>query len=149
VPLGYSGKPRAFGGNIQFRATTDGFPLWTSDVVPGSRNDLGAAREHGITGALTAAAAQGLKTLADKAYHAAGAGILTPFKNTANQPPLAPDNQTYNLLHARLRCLGERAIAILKTRWRTLNHITLCPQRIGTITQAALVLTHHEHHNRY
>ncbi|SFB64980.1 hypothetical protein SAMN05216266_1521, partial [Amycolatopsis marina] len=27
--------------------------------------------------------------------------------------------------------------------------ITLSPTHIGTITQAALVLTHHEHHGRY
>lgn len=149
VHLWYSGKHHAFGGNIQFLATADGFPLWVSEVLPGSRNDLGAAREHGIIGALTAAAGRGLKTLADKAYHSAGIGILTPFKKTAGQPPLATDNLAYNLLHTRLRCLGERAMAILKTRWRTLTRITLCPQRIGTITQAALVLTHHEHQGRY
>ena len=40
-------------------------------------------------------------------------------------------------------------MAILKTRWRTLNHITLCPKHIGTITKTALVLTHHQHHGRY
>lgn len=149
VHLWYSGKHRRFGGNIQFLATADGFPLWVSPVLPGSRNDLASARHHGITGALTAAAAHGLKTLADKAYHAAGTGILTPVKKTTGQPPLTLDQHAYNLLHTRLRCLGERAAALLKTRWRTLQRITLCPQRIGHITQAALVLTHHEHHGRY
>jgi hypothetical protein len=149
VHLWYSGKHRAFGGNIQFLASADGFPLWVSDAVPGSRNDLSAARDLGVIGALTAAAAQGLTTLADKAYHSAGIGILTPFKKTAGQPPLATDHQTYNLLHTRLRCLGERAAATLKTRWRTLDRISLCPHRIGHIIQAALVLTHHEHHKRY
>ncbi|MFD2464764.1 transposase family protein, partial [Amycolatopsis samaneae] len=59
------------------------------------------------------------------------------------------DNRTYNTLHTRLRCLGERAAATLKTRWKTLHHITLCPQRIGHITQAALVLTQFEHQDRY
>ena len=149
VHLWYSGKHRAFGGNIQFLATANGFPLWVSDVVPGSRNDLSAARDLHITGALTAAAAQGLRTLADKAYHAAGIGILTPFKKTAGQPPLTTDHLTYNLLHTRLRCLGERAASLLKTRWHALHHITLCPKKIGTIIQAALVLTHHEHQGRY
>jgi hypothetical protein len=149
VHLWYSGKHRAFGGNIQFLATADGFPLWVSGVVPGSRNDLGAARELDIIGALTAAAGRGLKTLADKAYHSAGTGILTPFKKTAGQPPLASDNLAYNLLHTRLRCLGERAMAMLKTRWRILARITVCPRRIGAITQASLTLTHHEHHGRY
>lgn len=149
VHLWYSGKHRAFGGNIQFLASPDGFPLWTSAVLPGSRNDLSAARDLDIVGALTAAAAQGLPTLADKAYHSAGIGIRTPFKKAAGQPPLNPRQRVYNLLHSRARALGERAMAILKTRWQALQRITLCPRRIGTIVQAALVLTHHEHHGRY
>ena len=149
VHLWYSGKHRAFGGNIQFLATPDGFPLWTSPVLPGSRNDLSAARDLDIIGALTAAAAGGLKTLADKAYHSAGIGILTPYKKTAGQPPLNARQRVYNLLQSRARALGERAMALLKTRWRTLHRITLCPHHIGTIVQAALVLTHHEHHGRY
>ncbi|WIV57114.1 transposase family protein [Amycolatopsis nalaikhensis] len=149
VHLWYSGKHRAFGGNIQFLATPDGFPLWVSAVLPGSRNDLSAARDLDIVGALTAAAGQGLPTLADKAYHSAGTGIHTPIKKAAGQPPLGPRQRVYNLLQSRARALGERAIAILKTRWRALHHISLCPHRIGHIVQAALVLTHHEHHGRY
>ena len=149
VHLWYSGKHRTFGGNIQFLTSPDGFPLWTSAVLPGSRNDLSAARDHGIVGALTAAAAAGLPTLADKAYHSAGIGILTPFKKTAGQPPLGPRQRVYNLLQARARALGERAMALLKTRWRALHRISLCPHRIGAIVQAALVLTYHEHHGRY
>jgi hypothetical protein len=149
VHLWYSGKHRAFGGNIQFLASPDGFPLWTSPVLPGSRNDLSAARDLDIVGALTAAAAQGLPTLADKAYHSAGIGIHTPYKKTAGQPTLPARQRVYNLLQSRTRALGERAMAILKTRWRTLHRITLCPHRIGHIVQAALVLTHHEHHGRY
>jgi hypothetical protein len=149
VHLWYSGKHRAFGGNIQFLASPHGFPLWTSPVLPGSRNDLSAARDLDIVGALTAAAAQGLTTLADKAYHSAGIGILTPFKKPAGQPPLNARQRVYNLLQSRARALGERAMAILKTRWRALHHISLCPHRIGAIVQAALVLTHHEHHGRY
>jgi hypothetical protein len=39
---------------------------------------------------------------------------------------------------------GERGIALLKTRWKALNRIRLCPQRIGAITKAALVLTRAE-----
>jgi hypothetical protein len=98
---------------------------------------------------LTASAATGLPAFADKAYHAAGIGILAPFKKPAGQPRLAPDQLTFNLLHSRLRCLGERAAAILTTRWSAPRRVTLCPKRIGSILQAALVLTHHEHHDRY
>ena len=32
----------------------------------------------------------------------------------------------------------------LKTRWKALNRIRLCPQRIGAIVKAALVLTNAE-----
>ncbi|MFJ7215082.1 transposase family protein [Amycolatopsis sp. NPDC098790] len=149
VHLWYSGKHRSFGGNVQFLASADGFPLWVSAVLPGSRNDLSAARDLGITGALTAAAGRGLVTLADKAYHAAGIGIRTPFKKNAGQPPLNARQRVYNLLHARARALGERAVAVLKTRWRALQRISLSPHRIGHITRAALVLTHHEHQGRY
>jgi hypothetical protein len=149
VHLWYSGKHRAFGGNIQFLANPDGFPLWTSPVLPGSRNDLSAARDLDIVGALTAAAAEGLPTLADKAYHSAGIGIHTPFKKAPGQPPLNARQRVYNLLQSRARALGERAMALLKTRWRALHRISLCPYRIDAIVQAALVLTHHEHHGRY
>jgi DDE superfamily endonuclease len=150
----YSGKHRAFGANIQFLATARGFPLWCSAALPGIHNDLGAARAHGALGALCAAAGRGLPTLADKAYHAAGIGIHTPIKALpGNHPlrghPLGVDQQAYNRLHAGLRCLGERAAALLKTRWRALHRVTLSPSRIGDIVQAALVLTQLEHQGRY
>jgi hypothetical protein len=43
-----------------------------------------------------------------------------------------------------LRAPGERGIALLKTRWKALGRIRLCPQRIGAIAKAALVLTNAE-----
>ncbi|MEV4073698.1 transposase family protein, partial [Nonomuraea fuscirosea] len=58
---------------------------------------------------------------------------------------LSPDNRTYNRLLRALRCLGERGFALLKGRWRTLQHITASPSTIGDIARAALVLTHFEH----
>lgn len=145
----YSGKHKAFGGNIQFLSTTDGFPLWCSNVSPGSRHDLAAAREHNAIGALCAAAAKGLPCLADKGYCFAGIGIHTPIKNPTGDQILDPDNRCYNTLITRLRCLGERAAAMLLTRWKILRRITLCPWRIGAITQAALILTQFEHQGRY
>jgi hypothetical protein len=145
----YSGKHKAFGGNIQFVSTTDGFPLWCSEVSPGSWHDLAAARAHGAIGALCAAAATGLPCLADKGYCFAGIGIHAPIKNPSGDQVLDPDNRCYNTLITRLRCLGERAAAMLLTRWKALRRITLCPWRIGAITQAALVLTQFEHQGRY
>ncbi|MGC7103017.1 transposase family protein [Amycolatopsis lurida] len=150
----YSGKHRSFGANIQFLATADGLPLWCSDQLPGITNDLTAARTHHLIGPLCAAAAQGLTVLADKAYHAAGIGIRTPFKGApGNHPlrghPLHIDQQSHNTLHNGLRALGERAAALLKTRWKALHRVTLSPSHIGTIIKAALVLTQLEHQGRY
>lgn len=98
-----------------------------------------------MLGALYAAAARGLPTLADSGYDGAGIGIHTPIKQPAGNHILSPDNRTYNRLLRALRCLGERGFALLKGRWRTLQHITVSPSRIGDIARAALVLTHFEH----
>jgi DDE superfamily endonuclease len=136
--LWFSDKHKAHGGNVQIVGDPDGHPVAVSEVQPGSTHDLAAARLTGFLGAVYGAAALlGLPALADKGYDGAGAGVLTPTKG-AN---LHPDNAARNELISCLRAPGERGIALLKTRWRTLNRIRLCPQRIGAITAAALVLT--------
>jgi hypothetical protein len=136
--LWFSGKHKAHGGNVQIVCDPDGHPVAVSDVEPGSTHDLTAARATGFLGALHAAAALlGLPALADKGYDGAGAGVLTPTKGGN----LHPDNLTRNQLIGCLRAQGERGIALLKTRWKALNRIRLCPQRIGAIVAAALVLT--------
>ena len=136
--LWFSGKHHVHGGNVQIVSDPDGHPVAVSDVQPGSSHDLAAARATGFLGALHAAAALlGLPALADKGYDGAGAGVLTPTKGRG----LHRDNLTRNLLIGCLRAEGERGIALLKTRWKVLNRIRLCPQRIGAITKAALVLT--------
>jgi len=53
--------------------------------------------------------------------------------------------RTRNAVLRSLRCLGERGFALLTQRWRTLQHITASPSKIGDIARAALVLTHFEH----
>jgi hypothetical protein len=49
-------------------------------------------------------------------------------------------DRRFNQLLRSSRALGEHAAAELKERWRALKHITLSPNRIGRITQAALTL---------
>lgn len=132
----YSGKHRAHGGNIQVLCDPTGFPVWTSPVSPGSTHDITAARDAAALGALYAAAAQGLPTLADKGYTGTGIGIHVPLKG-AN---LAPQNQARNLLLNSLRAPAERANALLKATFKLLRRITVCPYKIGVIVQAALVL---------
>ena len=144
IDLWHSGKAHHHGGNLQGVMEPDGFPLFLSDVEPGSVNDLPTARTH-VLGALYAFAAKGLPTLADLGYEGAGIGLITPIKQPSQGPPLALDNRTLNRLQRGVRCLGERGFALLTQRWRCLQHITASPSKIGDIVRAALVLTHFEH----
>jgi hypothetical protein len=136
--LWFSGKHRVFGGTVQVLTDHTGFPLWVSAVRPGSTFDLTAAREL-VLPALYPHAVRGLPVLADKAYTGAGAGILVPFKNRPDGP-LHTDNRCYNELVTALRAPAERANALLG-RWRALERVTVCPQRISAIAASALVLT--------
>ena len=87
----------------------------------------------------------GLPTLADPGYDGAGIGICIPVKQPADGRELDINTRTRNALQRSLRCLGERGFALLTSRWRTLQHITASPSKIGDIARAALVLTHFEH----
>ncbi len=58
--------------------------------------------------------------------------------------PLTDDQKTVNLLHAAARAPAERGNSLLKTTFKALRRVSLCPWRIGAITAAALVL-HREH----
>jgi hypothetical protein len=144
IDLWYSGKRHDFGGNIQAVMRPDGFPVWIGEVEPGSVHDLTCAQEHAL-GVLYAFAAQGLPTLADPGYEGAGIGIHTPVKQPTDGRQLDVDNRTYNMLLRSLRSLGERGFALLVGRWRTLQHVTASPSKIGDIAKAALVLTQFEH----
>lgn len=145
IDLWYSGKAHEHGGNIQALSAPNGFPLWVSDVEPGSVHDLTAARKH-VLGALYWAASQlDLPTLADGGYDGAGIGVSTPVKQPTGEQVLDVDTRCYNALLRGLRCLGERGFAVLTGRWRALRHITVSPRKIGDIVKAALVLTHVEH----
>ena len=144
IDLWYSGKARTHGGNIQAVLAPDGFPLWVSDAEPGSVHDIIAARLHALP-ALYRAAAAGLPALADLGYGGAGIGIHIPVKQPPGGRDLDIGTRTRNALQRSLRCLGERGFALLTGRWRTLQHITASPGKIGDIARAALVLTHFEH----
>jgi hypothetical protein len=139
--LWFCQKNKAFGGNVQFLSGPDGTPLWVSDVEPGSVPDITAARAHALP-ALYFAARTGLPTLADKGYQGAGIGVHTPVKRPKgkSEKVLHVDTRMFNVLLRHVRALGERTAAELKQRWRTLQHVTLSPSRIGDIARAALVL---------
>jgi DDE superfamily endonuclease len=139
----YAGKTRDFGGLIQALMNPRGIPLWVSDVMPGSVHDLTAARE--LVLAILAPYQGDLPVLADGGYEGAGHGVLVPVKTPKDGGALDPDTRTYNKLLRALRCLGERGFALLVTRWKTLQHVTISPRRITDLARAALVLTQFEH----
>ena len=132
--LWYSGRHRAFGGNVQVLTDHTGFPVWTAPVEPGSTHDITAARTHALP-ALYRAASLGLPTLADKGYTAAGIGIKVPAKN----PHPDPDTRRRNELISSMRAPAERANALIK-HFKALKHVTLDPRAITTIAAAALVI---------
>jgi len=136
----YSGSRAHHGANVQVLASPAGWPLWTSPVEPGSTHDLTCARRHALP-ALYPAAVRGLPVLADKGYTGSGAGIRVPVRRQRGGRELAPATLGWNAYINAHRAPVERAIAVLKVGWKALEHVSLCPQRIGAIVAAALVLT--------
>lgn len=120
----YSGKHRAFGGNVQAVMRPDGLPVWVSGAAPGHLHDLTVARDAGALGALYWSASQlGLPTLADSGYEGAGHGVKVPVKQpgcgqAGGGQALAAPHLAYNTLHRGIRCRGERGFAMLTGRWR-------------------------------
>src|SRR5215218_5312401 len=145
VDLWWSGKHAAHGGNVQVIAAPDGWPLWTSPVRPGREHDTIALRAHPqvlpLLGEWTDAEHA---VLADLGYEGERAALTTPVKITAGRR-LSTDQRTVNLLHAAVRAPAERGNSLLKTTFKALRRVSLCPWRIGAITGAALVLLHREH----
>jgi DDE superfamily endonuclease len=70
-----------------------------------------AARECGLLAVL---ASNNVTTFADKGYQGAGGTVRSPFKRLAARPRLSSGQKAVNRAHARIRALGERAVATLK-----------------------------------
>jgi hypothetical protein len=89
---------------------------------------MGAAREHGILDALTAAE---VRVIADNGYR--GSGFAVPQRRRPADPEtgwlrrLSRNQEAVNSAHARQRGPGERANAQLKS-WKVLRKIR-CPHR--------------------
>nr|WP_203720076.1 transposase family protein [Streptomyces anulatus] len=131
----YSGKHKRHGMNVQVLTDPFGRLLWASPALPGSTHDLTAARQHGIIEALAEA---GLKCWADKAYQGTGGTVRVPFRGRH----LKRWKRRHNTTHAKIRCLGEQAMATLKG-WRLLRKLRCSTNRITDVVKAVLVLHHH------
>jgi hypothetical protein len=138
----YSGKHKCHGMNVQVIADPAGRIVWASPALPGARHDMGAAREHGILDALTAA---GVRVIADNGYR--GSGFAVPQRRRSADPEtgerrrLSRNQKAVNSAHARQRGPGERANAQLKS-WKVLRKIRCCPHRTTDLVKAVLVLIH-------
>jgi hypothetical protein len=145
VDLWWSGKHAAHGGNVQVVTVPDGWPIWTSPVRPGREHDTTCLRADPEALPLLAEwTDEDHAALADLGYEGEQATLTIPIKRTADRP-LTADQRTVNALHAATRALAERGNSLLKTTFKALRRVSLCPWRIGAITAAALVLLHHEH----
>ncbi|PFG46912.1 DDE superfamily endonuclease [Amycolatopsis sulphurea] len=145
VDLWWSGKHSNHGGNIQVITAPDGWPLWTSDVRPGREHDTTALREHPeILPALATWIAENTPALGDLGYEGEADTITVAFKKPKGGE-LTKEQKTHNKAHNGKRAIGERGNSLLKTTFKALLNISLCPWKIGTIVAAALVILHIEH----
>ena len=88
-------------------------------------------------------------TFADRGNQDAGGTIRTVQTESRRRHRLSRREKAVNRSHARIRVIGERAIATLKG-WKILTKLRCCPRRATTIVQAIIV--HHRvearHHPR-
>jgi DDE superfamily endonuclease/Helix-turn-helix of DDE superfamily endonuclease len=130
----YSGKHKKHGMNVQVIADPYGRLLWASPALPGAVHDIRAARTHGIVDALAQA---GILCWADKAYRGAGGTVRVPYRGRWEK--LSAGQQAVNRSHAKIRALGEQAMATLKT-WHLLRKARCSTSRITALVQAVLTL---------
>jgi hypothetical protein len=130
----YSGKHKRHGMNLQVIASPYGDVLWVSGALPGSVHDKKAEWIWGVLDELEKA---GLVALADKGYQGS-TWAKVPYKGK-NKPE---SQKEANRAHAKLRALGERANAQLKT-WDILDKLRCCPWRAGKIAKAIHTLLIH------
>jgi hypothetical protein len=146
VDLWWSGKHHHHGGNVQVVTAPDGWPLWVSDVRPGREHDVTCARTHTeLLDVLDGWSDAEHAVLADLGYHGEADRLTCPIKKPAKPARLTVTERTVNMLHSATRALAERGNSLLKTTFKALRRVSLCPWRIGAITAAALVLLHTEH----
>ena len=88
---------------------------------------------------------EAMPVLADPGHEGAGHGVHVPVKKPPGVKELDIGTRARNALIRSVRCLGERGFALLTQRWKTLQHVTASPGRIGLIARAAFVLVLFEH----
>ncbi|GGY16263.1 IS5 family transposase [Streptomyces minutiscleroticus] len=130
----YSGKHRKHGMNVQVIADPFGRLPWASPALPGAVHDIKAARTHGIIVALAEA---GVRCWADKGHQGTGTTVRVPYRGRWEK--LSEGRRAVNVSHAKIRALGEQAMATLKS-WRLLRKLRCSTTRITDLVKAVLTL---------
>ena len=120
--------------NVQVITDPFGRLLWASAALPGAVHDIKAARTHNTIDVLADA---DLPCWGDKGYQGAGGTVRVPFRG--NHRNFYAGQQAVNAAHARIRAVGEQAMATLKS-WRLLRKLRCITTRITNLVQAVLTL---------
>ena len=82
--------------------------------------------------------------LGDLGYEGEAGTITVAFKKPQGGE-LSEEQKAHNKAHNGKRAVGERGNSLLKTSFKALRNVSLCPWKIGVIVAAALVILHVEH----
>jgi hypothetical protein len=82
--------------------------------------------------------------LGDLGYEGEAATITVAFKKPTGGD-LTDIQKTFNKAHNGVRAIGERGNSLLKTTFKALRNVSLCPWKTRKIAAATLVLLHFEH----
>lgn len=130
----YSGKHKKHGMNVQVLTDPFGKMIWASPALPGAVHDIRAARTHGLLDVLDTT---GTRCWADKAYQGASPAVRVPYRG--RWVTLSAGQKAVNRTHAKIRAVGEQAMATLKS-WRLLRKLRCSANRITDLVKAVLTL---------
>jgi hypothetical protein len=120
--------------NVQVLTDPFGKLIWASPALPGAVHDIRAASAHGLLDALDTT---GVICWADMAYQGAAHVVRVPYRRRRDK--LSAGQKAVNRAHAKIRALGEQAMATLKT-WRLLRKLRCSTTRVTDLVKAVLTL---------
>ena len=144
IDLWYPGKTHDSGGNIQALVHRSGSRCG-SPACRGAMCMTWPRPGRTRAGRVLPPFLDAMPALADPGYEGAGHGVHVPVRKPAGVKEPQIRTRARNALIRSVRCLGERGFALLTQRWKTLQHVTASPGRIGLIARAAFVLALFEH----
>lgn len=121
--------------NVQLLADPAGRLVWASPALPGAAHDVtgsdGRSDRRFDRRQCEDLRGQGLSR---RGQHDPDA-----VQTASSSAPVSRGQRDVNRAHARVRAIGERAVATLKG-WKVLTKLRCCPHRATALAQAILVL---------